>query len=336
MIFYLAAYIASVHSADYSSVADFESALPTEQFHYEVLTVDLSTEPKLATTVTEDMIMDKYIENWVADTKALMFEFNDVHNGDIIAIKFQDDGVSSFLNSYDMPALSGETFNRLTTKDQLIIENPQQPSDVFIGHSWKVPFDVKGTVYWGGIEYTKTGGSTRYLSIKVNIVDPIIYTTIDEWEAEVDNQYSDVTTLSWMQIENPNGWDISNGDSIYGTSTGEGEIVGFRLADSVAGWDFGPLPVDEDTAGADHASLCKLELISIVPNKAFSYRVPMDGNTRRLEKCYAAFQATDSNDGSIYYGTLEVTDCSFPPSDVVTINLESELFESPGNLMLID
>ena len=104
----------------------------------------------------------------------------------------------------------------------------------------------------------------------------------------------------------------------------------------MAGWDFAPLPVDEDTAGTDHDSICKLELISLVPNKAFSYKVPMDDNTRRLEKCYAAFKATDSNDGSIYYGALEVTDCSFPPTDIVIINLESELFESPGNLMLID
>ena len=144
------------------------------------------------------MMMDKSTENWVTETNALMFEFNDVKNGEIIAIKFQDDGVSSFLSSYDMPALNGESLNYLITKDQLIIDNPQQPSDVFIGHIWKVPFDVRGDVYWGGIEYTKTGGSTRYLSIKVNIVDPIIYTTVEEWETEVDKHYSDVTTLSWM------------------------------------------------------------------------------------------------------------------------------------------
>jgi len=76
---------------------------------YEVLLADALTDPKLASAQASDYVTDKTIDDWVNDPKALMFEFTAAQNQDHISIKFQDNGVSEFLEDADMPtAADGE------------------------------------------------------------------------------------------------------------------------------------------------------------------------------------------------------------------------------------
>ena len=69
----------------------------------QVLTADDINDPKLASTQPSDYVTDASVEDWAEDPKALMYEFTAAQNQDVIAIRFQVNGVSSFV--YELPTV---------------------------------------------------------------------------------------------------------------------------------------------------------------------------------------------------------------------------------------
>ena len=126
-------------------------------------------------------------------------------------------------------------------------------------------------MFWGGFRFQKDGAASRYLSVKVNIVKPTFYPDVTTWTTETDPTVFDsdlvLTTLpTWMKTTNPTGWALESGNFlVVSDPIIDGETVG--IAFNNADWSVEVLPIDADTAGAGHASVCELILYGQVDTR---------------------------------------------------------------------
>ena len=114
-----------------------------------------------------------------------------------------------------------------------------------------------------------------------------------------------------MKTTDPVGWVLESGHHLEDLDPmHDGETIGITFNN--ADWSVEVLPLDADTAGAGHASICELHLYGQVDTRntgadvypAFAFRVPV--GALPSVSCYAAFKLTASTGPTVYYGALTV------------------------------
>ena len=115
-----------------------------------------------------------------------------------------------------------------------------------------------------------------------------------------------------MKTTAPVGWVLESGNYLEDLDPIiDGETIGITFNN--ADWSVEVLPIDADTAGAGHASICELHLYGQVDTRntgadvypAFAFRVPV--GALPSVSCYAAFKLTALTGSTVYYGALTVS-----------------------------
>ena len=184
--YYSAVKIECEETLVFSTIESFEAALdvmadyPTK-LHYQTVVAGTNESPYLASTYSWNHVSDKRVNGWVASANAIAAEFADVRNGDVVAFKFALRGRSIPLEALDMPGAGNFlSFNSFT---DLSVESTD--SIATTAYSWTVPLTARpGEIFYGGLEFTMEGASTRFLSVKVTIAEPTLHPDATTWASE--------------------------------------------------------------------------------------------------------------------------------------------------------
>lgn len=179
--YYSAVKIECEETLVFSTIESFEAALTADyptKVHYQTVVASSSVSPHLSSDDRSYYQTNKNTGAWVTGANAIVAEFDDVRNGDVVAFKFDLPGRSRPLEPLDMPGadnhLSFNSFTDLSVESTAAIETT--------AYSWTVPLDAQpGDTFYGGLEFTIEGGATRYLSVQVEIAEPTLHPEATTW-----------------------------------------------------------------------------------------------------------------------------------------------------------
>lgn len=179
--YYSAVKIECEETLVFSTIEPFEAALTADyptKVHYQTVVASSSVSPHLSSYYTSNYQTNKNTGAWVTGANAIVAEFDDVRNGDVVAFKFDLPGRSRPLEPLDMPGAGNYlSFNSFT---DLSVESTEAIDTT--AYSWTVPLNAQpGDFFYGGLEFTIEGGSTRYLSVQVEIAEPTLHPEATTW-----------------------------------------------------------------------------------------------------------------------------------------------------------
>lgn len=179
--FYSAVKIECEETLVFSTIEPFEATLTADyptKVHYQTVVAGTSRSPYLASSWSGYYVTDKNAAAWVTGANAIVADFDDVRNGDVVAFKFDLPGRSRPLEALEMPGadnyLSFNAFTDLSVESTAAIDTT--------AYSWTVPLDAQpGDFFYGGLEFTMDGAATRYLSVRVEIAEPTLHPEATTW-----------------------------------------------------------------------------------------------------------------------------------------------------------
>jgi len=183
--YYSAVKIECEETLVFSTIESFEAALTADyptKVHYQTVVASSSVAPHLSSYNSYLYQQNKNTAAWVTGANAIVAEFDDVRNGDVVAFKFDLPGRSRPLEPLDMPLTGANAGNYLSFNSFTDLSVESTADIDTTAYSWTVPLNAQpGDLFYGGLEFTIDGGATRYLSVQVEIAEPTLHPEATTW-----------------------------------------------------------------------------------------------------------------------------------------------------------